>query len=517
MSETVQLEEKLKKYFKYDHFRPGQKEIISDILNGNSVLGTLPTGSGKSLCYQLPAILFDGLTIVVSPLISLMIDQVKELKTKKFKKVAALNSFVGQEERQFILNNLSQLKLLYLSPELLQQAGLMDRLAKINVRLFVVDEAHCISQWGHDFRPDYLKLGEVIERLNRPPVLALSATATPEVQEDIIRNLQQKNMVKRIYPMDRNNLTFIVEKVSSEKEKLDLITSYLEKNYGPTLIYFTSRNQTEKVAKILAEKLQDLNIGYYHGGMETMDRIQIQQQFMNGQLEVICCTSAFGMGLNKPDIRLVIHYHIPAQMESFIQEVGRAGRDGRPSISLMLYGIKDANIPKNMIENELPTPEELRVVLGVLKGFSEKNIPLPNNESDQEFYNLMQINEIKWRFLRFHFEKHGMIKGKEIVYNKRLWQSVYKSLNQWIQARSIHKMKKLKEMTDWAETKDCLREELYKKFQENYDTPVFQCCSNCGIDLAAWEIEKAPIKNVVVEDWRVKLRKLLIGAGDEAK
>lgn len=504
------LEEELRKHFRYDSFRTGQREIISDILQGKNVLGILPTGSGKSLCYQLPALLLDGLTIVVSPLISLMMDQVNELKAISYKRVATINSFIGIEEKEFILQHLHRYKLLYISPELLQQEKMLECLKRMKVSLFVVDEAHCISQWGHDFRPDYLKLGKIIEQLNHPPVLALSATAPPAVQEDIVRNLHLPQMVKHIHPMDRANLTFVVEHVASESEKYEQILTYLQKISGPTLIYFSSRNQTEETAKILAEKLPDVNIAFYHGGMEPMDRIHIQQQFMNGQIDVVCCTSAFGMGINKEDVRLVIHFHMPAEMEAYIQEVGRAGRDGNPSMCLLLYGPNDWHVPKTLIENELPQAEEIRIVMEQLKGLATQSAELPSKEWTGTIHEFFQINETKWRFLRFHFEKHGMMKGKKIDYDEKQWQAVYQHLVEWIRKRNIHKMQKLGEMVEWVNTVQCLREALYNKFQSGYSQPIFQCCSNCGIELDEWFSEEKPKRVKTELDWRLKLRKLLV-------
>lgn len=516
MGETLHLEKELQKHFQYHSFRPGQREIISDVLQGKSVLGILPTGSGKSICYQLPSLLLDGLTVVVSPLISLMIDQVKELKAKNVKRVVALNSFVTYSERQMVMEQLHHYKLLYISPELLQQPQLLKRLSQLKISLFVIDEAHCISQWGHDFRPDYLKLGKVIENLHHPPVLALSATATPAVQADIIKSLDRPRMVKRVYPMDRNNLTFAIQDVASDQEKLELLTIYLNKHYGPALIYFSSRIQAENLARILTEKLPDLQVAFYHGGVEPIDRIQIQQQFMNNQIDVICCTSAFGMGINKQNIRLIIHYHIPSQMEAYIQEVGRAGRDGKPSICLLLYGRYDAAIPKSIIENELPESGEIRMIMQQLKVLSEQGIEL-TREVLHDLDELFQISEIKWRFLRFHFEKHGMINGKKVVYQAEHWRNVYEHLVKWIQSRSLYKMEELQEMIRWAESDDCLRKQLYKKFQSGYDPPIFECCSNCGIDLEQWEAQALPPSLQEDIDWREKLRKLLLGAEHEAK
>ena len=331
------MDRELEKYFGFSSFRTGQKEIIQDVLNGKDVLGILPTGSGKSICYQLPAIMMDGLTIVVSPLISLMMDQVKEMKANHFKKVIAINSFMNFEERREIYRNIHTYKLLFISPEHLNQDFMTQLLQRVKISLFVIDEAHCISQWGHEFRPDYLKLNSLIEKLGNPPTLALSATATPEVQADIMKSLNKPEMIKHIYPMDKPNIAFCIEKVENDQEKNEILIPLLKKYKIPTLIYFSSRLTAESVTRFLSDKLEGRRIGFYHAGMEPMDRVMIQQQFMNNQLDIVCCTSAFGMGINKGNIRLIIHYHIPLQLESFIQEVGRAGRDGNSSVSLYYF------------------------------------------------------------------------------------------------------------------------------------------------------------------------------------
>ncbi|MHA6251073.1 RecQ family ATP-dependent DNA helicase [Oceanobacillus sp. CAU 1775] len=510
MQETL-LEAELQRYFQYDSFRTGQAEIISDVMQGKNVIGVLPTGSGKSICYQLPAFLLEGLTIVVSPLISLMLDQERELKAKGLKKVASINSFVDFRERQRIIDNLDQYKLLYVSPEILQQEYLLERLSRVKVSLFVIDEAHCISQWGHEFRPDYLKIAPVISYLQHPRVLALSATATPKVQTDIIQTLKLESVEKRVYPMDRDNLTFVVDKLASNSEKMDTMISYLKQGFGPTLIYFSSRILTEEVSQILSKQLPHLRIAFYHGGMLAEDRVMIQQQFLNNQLDVICCTSAFGMGINKQNIRLVIHYHLPSQMEAYIQEVGRAGRDDQPSLCVLLNTPNDKFIPKRLIENELPSKQELEFVLYKMKSLSVQQLNIPKTDVDAIEY--FQISETKWRFLRFHFEKHGMINNEKIIYNQNNWDQFYSYLLEWIDARLLHKLRGLNGMIEWIETEDCLRKKLYASFQANYKPAVFQCCSNCGVELSDWEneIDNDDLVSQEINDWTLKLRTLLIG------
>lgn len=510
------LEYSLDRHFNYSSFRIGQKEIIQDIMQGNDVVGVLPTGSGKSLCYQLPAKILEGTTIVVSPLISLMIDQVKQLKAIQFKEVVALNSFMEYAERKQVYEKLATYKLIYVSPELLQRKELLAYLRQIKISLFVIDEAHCISQWGHEFRPDYLKLHSIIELMNNPPIMALSATATINVQTDIITSLHRPNMIKRIYPMDRENITFSVREVLSDVEKQTAIIKLISNYRVPTLIYFSSRKTTENVAEMIASKVPSRRIAFYHGGMEQIDRISIQQQFMNDQLDVICCTSAFGMGINKSNIRLVIHYHFPFQIESYIQEVGRAGRDGDSSVSLLLYSKKDYYIPSNMIQKELPTETDLAFVFNQLIKLYKKQSELPSTE--QQLENLFQVNEIQWRFLHHQFEKHGMIKDNIISYDQAHWRKVFQTIKQLRKDRILLKESKLAEMIQWMQKKECLRKHLYKGFQQSYAVPTYQCCSNCGFTFSEWKPAQTHVSEIDPTSWKVKLGSLLlIGDHDETK
>lgn len=517
MVKQIQLEDHLQKHFGYNSFRTGQKEIITDVLNGKDVLGVLPTGSGKSLCYQLPAKLLPGTTIVVSPLIALMIDQVRQLKANHFKAVVALNSLVNPLERRNIYQHLSQYKLVYASPELLQNQEFLRYLDQIPISLFVVDEAHCISQWGHEFRPDYLKLNTLIERLHHPPVLALSATATHTIQTDIVQSLNVPNMVKHIYPIDRPNIAFTIKNVVNQQEKLTFLIEIISYYRVPTLIYFSSRQATEDISALLSQKLANRRIAFYHGGMDTVDRVSIQQQFMNDQLDIICCTSAFGMGINKNNIRLIIHYHMPSQIESFIQEVGRAGRDGESSVSILLYEKNDVYLPKHIIQNELPSEDEIRNAMQILYHFSRFNRLLPQDE--ESLQTLFQVGEVQWRFLHEQFIKHGMIKGKIIVYHQQNWERAFRDIKQYRQERLLHKETKLREMIHWIQEETCLRKHLYKHFQSSFAEPVDQCCSNCGFSITKWTPTETVVKSKPMDYyWKSKLKNLLlIGDANEPK
>src|SRR5699024_1726615 len=263
-----------------------------------------------------------------------MIDQVRETKAFHIKEVVALHSMQSYEERHVILQQLHRYKIVYISPELIQNNAIAHALEKRKISLFVIDEAHCISQWGYDFRPDYLRLQHVLDSLTDPPVLTLSGTITKRIENDILEELQRPAMKVFKHRTDRENITLIVEHIESTKTKDKRLCELIHKYNVPMIIYFSSRKQAEEIAHFIATELPDKHVAYYHGGLDQESRLKIQQQFLYNQLQVICATSAFGMGINKSNVRMVVHYHLPSQKESFIQEIGRAGRDGEQSVSI---------------------------------------------------------------------------------------------------------------------------------------------------------------------------------------
>ncbi|WP_017472220.1 RecQ family ATP-dependent DNA helicase [Amphibacillus jilinensis] len=479
------LEISLDRYFGYKTFRKGQKEIISDVMDGQHVLATLPTGAGKSICYQLPALLLKGVVIVVTPLLSLMEDQVKQMKQRGYSYVTSLNSFNTEQERLTIMRNLHKYKLVFLSPEMLQNQNVLRKLVLIDISLFVIDEAHCISQWGHEFRPDYLKLNNVIDHLNYPTILALTATATPDVQKDIITQLSSVPFNKHIYPIDRDNITLLVKQVDHHHEKDQYIISVLEHYNVPTMIYFSSKKETERVALIITQRFDQLNVAYYHGDLDTSDRLLIQQQFMENQLDVICCTSAFGMGINKSDIRLIIHYHIPTQLESFIQEMGRAGRDQLESVSITLVSPNDHQIPQRLIESELPSLESIKMLWSEIESLSQNELTVEVDPNEWALsYN---FSEVHLRFIKNFLEAYGILKyNKYIVSHSSLYEAKIAIINK-INERSRYKKHKLNELLNWLTTSGCRRQRLYSKFQSQISPAKYQCCDHCGFDLSQWQ------------------------------
>lgn len=347
----MDLQNILKTYFGYDEFRNGQDKLIESIIKGRDALGIMPTGGGKSICYQLPAIALDGITIVISPLISLMKDQVDSLNELGIN-AAFINSTLDNDEFLQILEGIraNSYKIVYVAPERLNTDSFINLVKDIRISLVAVDEAHCISQWGHDFRPSYLEIPRFINSLKqRPAVAAFTATATKEIIKEIKRLIGLRNPIEVTTGFDRPNLYYQVLKVSNKSK---FLIEYLNENFKTEsgIVYCATRKSVESLVKILNDK--GFSAVGYHGGMNSEERQNNQDEFILGNKRLIVATNAFGMGIDKPDVRFVIHYNMPKNMEAYYQEAGRAGRDGEKSDCILLYSASDIVKQKLMIQND---------------------------------------------------------------------------------------------------------------------------------------------------------------------
>ncbi|MGG5316586.1 RecQ family ATP-dependent DNA helicase [Enterococcus sp. AZ072] len=446
--------------FGYPSFRPGQKEIIDALLVGESVLGMLPTGTGKSLCYQLPGYLFEGTVIVISPLISLMEDQVTQLQQLGERKTVALNSLLSMSEKQYVLEHLSTYKFIFMSPEMFLSDKTQQALERIKIAFIVVDEAHCVSQWGVDFRPEYLKLSEGIRFLNQSLILALTATATPEVRQDIQQLLFSQTVKEIVYSVDRPNISLFVETGEKQERLLEL----LPKLSGAGIIYCATRKHVEELYERLKKRER---IAYYHGGLTGQERRMLQQQFIAGELRILIATNAFGMGVNKNDIRFVIHYDLPSSPEDYLQEIGRAGRDGQFSQAILLY-----------------------------------------NEGDEYIHQFLHQQSVDSRRL-FEIKKQTA----DLVLDNPLiqkWEKLFPNQSQELidlleQREKIRKIQ-LQEMLTYIQLTGCRRKYLVNYFGQQLGNQPKDCCDNDGASIKTAEESPEPI--IFSEEWSVILLKL---------
>ncbi|MGN7468904.1 RecQ family ATP-dependent DNA helicase [Brevibacillus sp. SAFN-007a] len=469
----------LKEYFGYEAFRPGQASIIKRVLEGQSVLGLMATGGGKSVTYQLPALMLPGITVVVSPLISLMVDQVQQLRTKKRIPAAYVNSTQDPAEAREVLQKIATgaCKLLYISPEKLQQPYVQHVLNQAGVSLVAIDEAHCISAWGHDFRTDYLRLPDTLKQLGNPPVLAVTATATTAVRNEIcsLFGIAQEHVV--VQTLNRANIAYDLAEVNGESERRQLTFELIDRLEGPGIVYCSTRQAVDVL--VAAYQLDGKRrVDGYHGGMNSMERMLIQTQFLAGELDVIIATNAFGMGIDKPDIRFVIHYQLPASLEAYSQEIGRIGRDGRPGYAMLLYAQEDIQIHQYMLDKEYPTPLQVQQFFQHYRAGAA---------FDAQTLAMIDMSEEMAAMLTFYTER--ALSGAQVSSSTEVTNPV-QDIWQKTEKRKAVKRKKLSEMVSYVLAESCLRKHLNQYFGEKDHSYQHFCCSRCGLSRAAYEGER---------------------------
>jgi ATP-dependent DNA helicase RecQ len=479
----------LRKHFGFDNFREGQREVIATILSGKDAVVVMPTGSGKSLCYQLPALMMEGATLVVSPLIALMKDQVDALQSRGLP-ATFINSAIPETEQRSRIDSLrrGEYKLVYVAPERFRSPRFNAALRSVNISLFAVDEAHCVSTWGHDFRPDYLRLKNVIESLGTR-TLALTATATPYVRSDIIQQLGLKSPQTFVSGFDRPNLSIEVVHTQREREKIARIRRIARSHDGSGIIYTSTRKAVEQVGSSLRDL--GLSVATYHAGMSDAQRIRAHEDFMTGRKQMIVATNAFGMGIDKPDIRFVVHYQMPGSIEAYYQEIGRAGRDGLPSSCLLLFNYADKNTHDFFIEGSYPSTSLIKDVYDALVATGLKRIELSASEIAKQ---ADERNEMAINSALYLLERAGHIERIATVTNlaersKRnrtilmLDDSPVTSLrinHNDVARRGDLERRKLREMIEFCYTENCFRAYILDYFGDRSHTRKCGTCGNCG-------------------------------------
>jgi ATP-dependent DNA helicase RecQ len=482
------LRHALRDYFGYPAFRPGQEAALQYALAGRDTLVVMPTGAGKSLIYQLAGLLSPHATLVISPLVALMKDQIDGLERRGIP-ATFINSSLAPAEQARRLRAFAEghVKIVLVAPERLRSRAFRGALARVPLSLLAVDEAHCLSQWGHDFRPDYLHIAEVRREFKPGVTLALTATATPRVQADIVKMLGLRSAERIVTGFNRSNLTFEVFSAFDVNTKLALVREFLDDAEGAGIIYVGTRKDAEEVADFVSQSI-GLDARAYHAGMDADVRAETQDLFLAGDLPIVVATNAFGMGIDRPDVRWVLHHTMPGTLEAYYQEAGRAGRDGLPARCALLYSPRDTSLHEFFIENDAPGEDELRAIYHVLRGdaptdaggLTEANIAL------DEIERLTQLPRTKVRVALEQLEAANTLRrAPDEVYGylqlevAPLSERALKSVAAQAAARRQHKRAQLAVMVDYAETNACRRRAILHHFGDAGSAEAPVCCDNC--------------------------------------
>ncbi|HEX8234428.1 MAG TPA: ATP-dependent DNA helicase RecQ [Abditibacteriaceae bacterium] len=467
----------------FDHLRPGQREAIEALLQGHDTLAVLPTGAGKSAIYQIAGELMPGPTIVVSPLLALQRDQVESINEADVGSAAALNSAQRARERQETLEELEEgeLEFIFLAPEQFNNADLLEQLRAAKPSLLVVDEAHCVSEWGHDFRPDYLKLGAVIEALGQPRVLALTATAAPPVRKEIVERLGLQEPRVIVQGFDRPNIWLGTRRFENEDAKraalLDEVLAAVAQGEKPGIVYVATRKCAEEVAFALGEA--GVRALFYHAGMKPAEREQAQAAFMEGDTDIIVATIAFGMGIDKPDVRWVFHHDVSDSLDSYYQEIGRAGRDDQPSRALLFYVPKDLNVHRFFSGGgRIEADDVTQVAAAILKGDGHADAEELPAETELSRTRLNRVLHALQDAGAVHIAPDGEVAAQEPLQNV---SQVARGVLQSEEQRRHFERSRLDMMQSYAEASACRRGFILNYFGEEFDAPDGRCnnCDNC--------------------------------------